>query len=179
MTDLTTTVSVTVRNCVSMAELKQSMERANSPTLIIGEHEENPREFTLLDISREMMPLGVIGIASYGVGVRPQHVMCGTKMMVGYNHRIAVIECIPFALSKQVDLLSLFWEFISLPTLPGIVALCETAVLAVSDSGTILWRHDVDLVKTHRVFGQELFLTFDDSPACWIDLLSGVAVKGS
>jgi len=127
----------------------------------------------VLDVSREMMLLGIIGIASYGVGIRPQHVVRDTTMMVGYNHQIAVIELNPFTLCKQVDLLSLFWEFISLPTLPGVVTLCETAVVAVSDSGGILWRHDIDLVKTHQVCGRDLFLTFDDSPAWRIDLVSG------
>lgn len=168
-----TTVCVTVRNCESRIALKRSIESANSPSLIIGEYDENPREFTMLNVSRAMIPLGAIGIASYGVGIRPQQVVRDAKIMVGYNRRIAVIELVPLAICKQVDLLSLFWEFISLPGVPFVVALCETAVLAVSDSGNVLWRYDTDLVKTHEVRGQELFLTFWDSPACRIDLMSG------
>lgn len=172
MTNLTA-VRVTVQNYESMSALKRAIESANSPSLIMGEYDENPRDFTMLDVSREMLPLGVIGIASYGVGIRPQHVVRDAKMLLGYNQRIAVIELIPLALCKQVDLLSLFWEFISSPSVPGIVALCETAVVAVSDSGNVLWRRDTDLVKTHEVRGQELFLTFCDSPSCRIDLVKG------
>lgn len=171
-------IRVTAHSCESKEALTKSGEKAGVSSILLGLFDENPREFTALDISSGAIPVGIVGIASYGVGIRPQHIVHGTKMIVGYNKCIVIVETKPLIILTQIDLLSLFWEFISPRVAPEIIALCETAIVAFTDFGRILWRHDTDLIKTHNVFGSHLILTFDDSPACRIDLVSGNKLRG-
>ena len=165
---------IRVRPCESGNELKRSLISGNIPCLLLGENDENPREFTVLDVLDKSLHVGMIGIASYGVGIRPQYHFKAGKIFIGYNQRVAIIQLKPLGLFAEVGLLSLFREFIRLPSFPGVVVLCESAVVALSESGHVIRRQDTDLVKTHQVHGSEIFLTFEDSPACRIELFEQV-----
>lgn len=168
--------TIRVHHCESRNQLKRSLISRNIPCLLLGENDESPREFTILDVLDKSLHIGMIGVASYGGGIRPEHLVKAGKIFIGYNQRVAIIELKSLDLFAEVDLLSIFWEFIRLPSFLGVVVLCESAVVALSDLGQILWRQDTDLVKTYQIHGSEMILTFEDSPACRIELTSGMNV---
>jgi hypothetical protein len=114
-----------------------------------------------------------IGILSQGSGVQPSWILSGGNLLVGYNEQVAVFSIINSALVVVVNLLSLFFEFITHPSLQHICVLCETAVAAISSEGEIKWRVDTDVICDHTINNEVITLQLMDEPPMRIDLRSG------
>jgi hypothetical protein len=85
------------------------------PSVLLGEHDETPCEFMVLKLINEGGSIGIVGIASYGIGIHPQYFYQNGKLIVGYNKRIAFIEMTPLRLFAEIELLTLFHRFIFSP----------------------------------------------------------------
>lgn len=154
-------------------KLVEFLDGAAAGPVLLGGNSEYTREFYGLEIPRSGLPAIKIGICSYGIGIKPEWLMWKGVFLVGYNERVAFFDSNTFTLLKEIELLTLFWEFIQTPSLPHICVLCETAVVAVSPEAAMLWRCDTDLVSDFQRSENMLTLQFADHPPITLDLLTG------
>jgi hypothetical protein len=157
--------------------LRDSLEASRIPSLLLGWATDSPREFFVFEVESEGSLVGRIGVLSAGIGVRPGLLLKNDAIVVGFNNRVAVVVPKPLRLRKEVDLLSPFWAFLDVHESIHFCALCETAVVAVSPAGVVLWRVDMDLVADFTVSGTTLLLQLADAPPLRLDLQTGARVE--
>jgi len=141
--------------------------------LLLGQGSEAPREFFRIEVREAGLAPANIGVLSYGIGVKPAWLVRTEKLLVGFNESVAAIDLKRLELLSETRLLSLFWEFVECAHSRHVCALCETAVVAVTDFGRILWRMDTDLVTDFAAIGSVLEMKFADAPPLRLDMISG------
>lgn len=137
----------------------------------LGENDENCQEFFSLEIHINNTTT-FIGISSFGTGIKPSWLFNQEKLFVGYNDRVAIFDLNRFSL-EEVSLLSFFWEFVSLQKSKDVCVICETAIMALSSNGALLWRKDTDLIESYKIADNKMDLKFTDDTPLQLDLLTG------
>lgn len=146
-----------------------------SRQILLGTEIDAPREFYAIEVRSES-DLQRIGILSAGIGVKPGWVIRNDRLFVGFNSRVAILRGDKsLELFAELPLLTLFWQFLDVANVDNILALGETAVVALTSSGDQLWRIDTDLITDFGISGTTLRLEFGSNPTMSLDLASGVA----
>jgi hypothetical protein len=140
---------------------------------MLGENAEAPREFFCIEIREDERAIANIGILSIGVGIKPSWLLYDGKLFIGFNDCIAVFTLKSFTFQREICLMSLFYEFISLQQCAHLCVVCETAVVAVLLDGSIIWRKDTDLITNYKIEDNIMKLDFMDTPSFELNLLSG------
>ena len=156
---------------------KRMINEIVAPSVLLGEEIENPQEFFLTEITRQNALCGCVGVVSYGMGLRPEFIEYEGFLIVGYNEKISIIKYEQFGLFKDINLETLFWKFLVIKSIPGVIVICETALLLIGDKGDVLWRIDTDLIINFEVEGQSVYITFSDFPPIHVDLITGLLIQ--
>ena len=164
-----------MRECASLFILKRTINEISVPFVLLDENIENPHEFYITEITRENIRCGCVGVVSYGVGLHPEFIEYENFLFVGCNQQVSMIIFEPFGLSKSIDLETLFWKFIVVESISGVVVLCETALLLIGNKGDVMWRIDTDLITNYKVREKSMYITFSDSPSININLITGLS----
>jgi len=164
--------TVSIESFRSRAELLTYLESTGSIFTLLGEDVKVQNNFLCLKVQSGDSFL-YVGILSLGSGIQPSWVLVDDHLLVGYNEQVAVFSIVDLALRVVINLLSLFFEFVTNPSLPQIYVLCETAVVAISSRGEVTWRIDTDVICDHRIENGIIALHLMDEPPVRIDLRSG------
>jgi hypothetical protein len=171
---MTNDITVACNKYQSEEELQRFSQDVNVPFIFLGEQDAISKECFCLEINMSGKPIGYVAVLSSPVGLKPGwFVGAGDRLIIGFNDSIAIVALQRIQILQQTQLLSLFWEFLQVETSSKFIALCETAVISVSDLGEVLWRVDTDLISDFKVCGPILKLKFYDADSAQVDLLSG------
>lgn len=165
--------TASLRKFDSKGELFEFVRKSTLPSHILGQNADAPREFYCIAVQESELVKANIAVLSFGIGVKPSWVFQMNTLFVGFNDRIGVLDLTSFSLLKEICVLSLFWEFVVTEQCPHIYVLCETALVAISDTGSVSWRYETDLIIDHKRVGNTLRLEFSDARPIDFDLLSG------
>jgi len=161
----------------SRSELLAFLEASRLPNHVLGKTAEAPREFFCIEVRTPDRPIANVGVVSSGTGIKPSWLFKNGKLLVGFDDRVAVFALDDVRFERDVQLLSLFYEFIDIPEL-HVCVVCETAVLAMLPDGLPIWRANTDLIADYKVVGSTMRLEFSDDHPIWLDLISGKRSDG-
>jgi hypothetical protein len=157
--------------------LREWLTASKLPSFILGQDAEAPREFFSFEVESAGDAIARIGVLSDGIGVRPASALKNGILFVGFNNRVGVATTKPLRFVREIELLSVFWSFIDRDVSEALIVLCETAVVAVTTEGEMLWRVDTDLISDFTVDGHSLSLRFSDDAPLNVDLSTGVTSR--
>lgn len=160
----------------SKSALREGIAKSSSPHIMLGERDEAPREFFCFTVGEHRAKHMNIGLLSAGVGIKPSVLPLGDRVFIGFNKRIAAIALESCEQQAEIELRTLFWEFIDSSIADHIYVRCETAIIAISTDCSELWRVDTpDVIVNCKIKEAILRLELMDAPAIEIDLLTGRA----
>ena len=166
--------SVVMRQLASKSELLEVLGTSSKQHLL-GQSADAPREFFCLELQRGSFRT-LVGVLSHGIGLQPKWFLGERGVFVGFNHRVAVLlfDAEGVTPKHQIDLMSLFVDFVVVPLVPMLCVVAESAVLGLSlETGAEQWRVDTDLITGYEVSNGTLLLRLADSPGVSIDLAAG------
>ena len=167
--------SVKLSESVSKSKLRETLTVADT-NYCLDASADGLCEFFALTLKDPSPETAVIGICSNAAGLKPKWVLRDDLLIVGYNNRIAVFNAADgkLKLARELDLVTIFFEFLETPESPWCVVLGETAVVALSPTtGVEQWRVDTDIITGFTVVAETLKLRCLDSPSVEVDLVSG------
>jgi len=162
------------RDFESQGALSEFLRSAGMPSEMVGTSVVAPSAYYSFEVRQGERRLANIGLVSSGLGIEPSWLMKKSKLLIGFDDRVAVFSVPRINHEREVPLLSVFYAFLDLKEHPHLCVVCETAVIAMLPDGVITWRADTtDVVADYRVLGDVIEMQFMDSKKARIDLTSG------
>jgi hypothetical protein len=88
-----------------------------------------------------------------------------------------VISLTRLELVNDLPLETPFWEFLHVADGSHVCALCETAIVAISERGVVQWRIDTDLISDARVHDDVIEVRLFDGSFVRINALTGAVQR--
>lgn len=164
----------------SHSDLDTHLEGCRAGHVDFGDDSEAPVAFH--SATFRLSPTGEefgIGICTYTAALHPYLLVLPElgRIFVGYNMHVVAIDAVGRAFGPIMNLESLFYFFWHLPSQSVVLVFHEIGVLALGVDGKERWRFSRDIIVDHALDDPRgrLRLSFLDSPAVEIDILTGLA----
>lgn len=117
-----------------------------------------------------------VAILSEGHGLKPVvlHIQEKSKLIVGANRNVYVIDYIKKEVERTFSFESLFYNFLKVEEHRMIIAIYETGAAAINRNFEIIWNFYGDIVSEYEVEGDALKLGFLEGETIKLSILDGV-----
>jgi hypothetical protein len=133
----------------SKSELREHLRKAKKRTVLIGADVEAPREFYSALLPTSAGAPIEIGLIAAGLGTKPSmHVMAGGEIvLIGYDTYVAGIETATATIRFQIELLSVFFDFLSGTSDDTAIVVYEIGAIMIDAKGEQRWSIDTDILE--------------------------------
>lgn len=159
----------------SRSELRELLRRQPCKTFEIGSETEGADEFVLVVVWLKEHPVTAVGLMGARLGTTPMWQLAGDTLLVGINMVVVFID-IEKETMNEVDTYALVYDII-VDDVQSVVVVCETALLRVRMSATIVWRIDTDVIDNVEVRGEALRVSLLYGNEFTVDRHSGRIVR--